>query len=241
MPIKAIIADDEAPGRETLQLKLANYFPEVEIVAICATVKDTIQQIEQLRPDLVFLDVQFSPENTTGFQVLETLQTIHFEVVFVSGYQEFALEAFRQGALHFVLKPIDVSDLREAIERVKLRLATRKQNSRVVIPLGRNHIRIVPVDKIIYCRGAHNYTEIVIEGQRKIMGRLFLKDIIQILPTDRFFQIQRSYIVNLCHVVEYQARVRGSVILSTGEEFGVSQEKRDELYIRLNSPMPFCD
>src|SRR5688572_9184147 len=118
--ISAFIVDDEFQSREVISLMLADMFPEIKIVGLAGTVKDGLAGIEMKTPQLVFLDVQM--QNETGFDLLDQLNEINFELIFTTAHSEFAVKAFRYSALDYLIKPIDGSELESAVKRAKQRI-----------------------------------------------------------------------------------------------------------------------
>lgn len=238
MRIKAILVEDEERGMRALEIKLEENCPEVEIIAKCWSAHEAIESIQMLRPDLVFLDVRL--DQKTGFDVLLPLHRIQFEVIFVSGYEEYAIRAFREGALDYILKPIAVEELKGAVQKAKEKIAAQANINRIVVPIS-SGIRMLMLKNILYCQAQDNFTRIFLRDTKKtIMTPRLLRDIGSRLPSQQFYRIHRKHIVNLCMVTEFHRTAGGSVIMENGDELGVSQSKRDELLSRLAGPLDFC-
>lgn len=236
--IKAIIVEDEEYGRRALELKLKDNCPEVEIIAFCASVEEAVRDIDRLKPQLVFLDVRL--HRKTGFDVLMQLETLRFEVIFVSGYEEYAIKAFREGALDFILKPIDVDELKSAVEKAKKRWKELQNITRIVTPISTG-IRIIPIQQILYCKAENNFTRFFLQNEDKtVMTPRALRDIQNHLPDKQFFRIHRSFLINLCHVREFHRAAGGYVIMENGNDLSVGASSKTELLERLASPMDFC-
>ncbi|MEM0994022.1 MAG: LytTR family DNA-binding domain-containing protein [Bacteroidota bacterium] len=236
--IKAIIVEDEEHGRRALELKLKEYCPEVKILAFCASVEEAVESINQMKPQLVFLDVRL--HRKTGFDVLMQLETVRFEVIFVSGYEEYAIKAFREGALDFILKPIDVEELKTAVEKAKKKWKVLQNVTRLVTPISTG-IRIIPIKQILYCKAENNFTRFFLQNESKtVMTPRSLRDIQNHLPEPQFFRIHRSFLINLCHVKEFHRAAGGYIIMENGDDLSVSASSKEELLERLASPMDFC-
>ncbi len=235
---RAILVEDEERGMRALELKLQEHCPEVEIIDKCWTAEEAIRSIDQMNPDIVFLDVRL--DQKTGFDVLLPLQSIRFEVIFVSGYEEYAIHAFREGALDYILKPIAVNELKAAVRKASDKLANRANLSRIAVPIS-SGIKIIQVDDILYCQAQDNFTRIFLASASKtVMTPRVLRDIGSRLPPRKFIRIHRKHIVNLCHVSEFHRTAGGAVIMSNGEELSVSQPRKEELLERLSGPLDFC-
>ncbi len=238
MTLRAILVEDEERGMRALELKLQENCPEVEIIAKCWTTEEAIRTIEKMNPDLVFLDVRL--DQKTGFDVLLPLHTIHFEVIFVSGYEEYAIQAFREGALDYILKPIDIDDLKKAVQKAKDKITALPKTDRLVVPIS-SGIKIIQVKNILYCQAQDNFTRIfLVNSDKTVMTPRVLRDIGNRLPRKQFYRIHRKHIANLCHVIEFHRTAGGSVIMKNGDELGVSQSRKDDLLSILMGPMDFC-
>lgn len=123
-PLRAIIVEDEPTGIENLRFKLKEYCPEVEIVAECLNGKDAIRQIHRHLPDVVFLDIMLG--DMTGFDVLKGIRQPTFEVIFTTSYDEYAIQAIKTNALDYLLKPIDIDELIEAVSKMRLKLMEKE-------------------------------------------------------------------------------------------------------------------
>ena len=118
MKLNALIVDDEELARKNLQMLLEEYCEDVEVIGQAGTIKDAKEKIETLKPDVVFLDIRM-PSGSEGFDLLESIEERNFMVVFVTAFKDYALRAFNANAIHYVLKPVDIEDLQQAVEKVK--------------------------------------------------------------------------------------------------------------------------
>jgi two-component system, LytTR family, response regulator len=236
MKLKTIIVDDERPGLETIALLLEKHCPSVEIIGAYQDPEEAAARIEKDEPDLVFLDISMPKMN--GFELLDSLTNRSFQVVFTTAYDEYALDGFKHGALHYLLKPFTGQDLIEAVERAHERVKTEKftmmqprmLGMKVRVPISSlNGVEMIEVDNIIRCESDGNYTTIVLE-KRKITISKTLKEIEKIfVEFPYFFRLHNSHLVNLNHVNKYIRGEGGQVILTNGEEIGVSRSKKTEL------------
>lgn len=243
--INAIIIDDEKDARATLRLLINRYCPEVNILSLCPTPEEGIETINHLQPDLVFLDVQMP--RMSGFDVLDQLESINFDTIFVTAYDKYAIRAIKFSALDYLLKPVDVDDLIAAIGKTKKhrhqkhRYQSLIQNirqgddklKRLAIP-AENEIIIQKIDEIVYCEANSNYTIIHNAEGSKVTVAKTLKEFENILPTADFCRIHHGTLVNLTHIVKYVRGEGGYVIVSQGDHLDVSRRKKDNLLHALN-------
>jgi len=234
MKLRAIIVDDERHSLETTAILIRKFCPDVEVIAELQSPIDAVEIINTEEPDLLFLDISMPKMN--GFELLNVLTYKESDVIFTTAYDEYALEGFKQGAVHYLVKPIDAEDLVESVQRVKKkRLDSRTSGINGMglkpkIPISSlNGVELIEVDQIIRCESDGNYTTIVLH-QRKITVSKTLKEIEkQLIDFPFFFRLHNSHLVNLNQVVKYIRGEGGSVILTNQEEIGVSRSKKMEL------------
>ncbi len=234
MKLRAIIVDDERHSLETTAILIRKFCPDVEVVAELQSPIDAVEIINTQEPDLLFLDISMPKMN--GFELLNVLTYKEADVIFTTAYDEYALEGFKQGAVHYLVKPIDAEDLVESVQRVKKKRSEGKSSGingmglKPKIPISSlNGVELIEVDQIIRCESDGNYTTIVLH-QRKITVSKTLKEIEkQLVDFPFFFRLHNSHLVNLNQVVKYIRGEGGSVILSNQEEIGVSRSKKMEL------------
>jgi len=234
MKLRAIIVDDERHSLETTAILIRKFCPDVEVIAELQSPIDAVEIINKEEPDLLFLDISMPKMN--GFELLNVLTYKESDVIFTTAYDEYALEGFKQGAVHYLVKPIDAEDLVESVQRVKKKRLEGKSSGingmglKPKIPISSlNGVELIEVDQIIRCESDGNYTTIVLH-QRKITVSKTLKEIEkQLIDFPFFFRLHNSHLVNLNQVVKYIRGEGGSVILSNQEEIGVSRSKKMEL------------
>ncbi|HEX6891615.1 MAG TPA: response regulator, partial [Chryseolinea sp.] len=165
--LKSIIVDDELKSRETLRKMVTSYCEGIEVLATCQSVKEAVDAINTLTPDVVFLDVQMQGE--TGFDLLSKLEDIKFEVIFTTAHSEYALKALRSSAIDYLLKPIDISDLQKAVAKVEKKQnihfaerlqqliqnlkGTNSENYKLAIPISDGLI-FIKANDILYCKAS---------------------------------------------------------------------------------------
>lgn len=236
MKLRAIIVDDEKHGLETTSILIQKYCTNVEIIAEISSPLNAIEVINNERPDLLFLDISMPQLN--GFELLSVLTYKEADVIFTTAYDEYALEGFKHGAVHYLVKPIEAEDLVESVARVAKKRAEQKPTPILLSQLGLkpkipisslNGVELVEVEQIIRCESDGNYTVIVLPT-RKITVSKTLKEIErQLADFPYFFRLHNSHLVNLNHIAKYIRGEGGSVILTNQEEIGVSRSKKNEL------------
>ena len=240
--IKCVLIDDEKNALEMMEWLLRTYCPEVEIAAMCNSAEQGIQAIHLHQPDVVFLDIEMPRMN--GFDMLEQFDKLFFDVVFCTAYDQFAIKAFRYSALNYLLKPVDPDDLKETVRRLEAKqsIPTREQievllqnvksvNKTTVprIALTTNDGMIfVSTDEIIYCEAESNYTNIVLQGGKKIMVSKVLKDIDEALSGPDFFRVHNSYLINLNHIKKFVRGEGGYVVMDNDATISISRSRRQE-------------
>ncbi len=232
--------DDEANARRTMHSLLKNYAPNVEVVAEASSVATALQAIKEHLPDLVFLDIEM--QDGTGFEVLQNLPQIDFNVVFVTAYEQYALQSFRFAAIDYLLKPVRIQELQEAIARVaergKSTITTGKDFKAIkqkidasgtegpmVLITEVDGFTIVRYNEILYLEAAKNYTVFVFEG-RKVIASRSMGEYEELLAEFGFMRIHKSYIVNLFKVERYVKGRGGEVELCDGTAIPIARERK---------------
>lgn len=245
MKIKSIIVDDEKHGRENLAGILKQYCPDVELLAEADSVEKAKSLIQEFNPDLVFLDIEMPKAN--GFQLLEYFKDFRFEVIFVTAYDNYAIKAIRFSAADYILKPININDLKSAVEKVSSRISQRQENQRmkqlvynlgqpgnprIGLPTG-DRIEFVEVNQIIRCQGEGNYTHLYFEAGKHLLVAKTLVEFEELLQEYNFVRIHKAHLVNLKHVTSYLKTDGGMLHLSNGDEVAISRRRKDDVIKRL--------
>lgn len=247
--IKAVIIDDEKPGRDNLSAILFQYFKE-EIVKVgeAGNIEEARNIIEETSPDLVFLDMELGAH--TGFDLLDMFDPPAFQVVFVTAYEEYAVKAFRTIATDYILKPIDIQDLKDAIGKVaakieylnNLKPATNSISEELENDGAQNQIRVTTVDgkeyikfeDILYFQSINYYTKIVLVNKREILSSRHLKDYEESLKTFKFYRIHNSFIINTDRLISVVPKEGYYALLENDIEIKISRRRKDEFLLFLN-------
>jgi two-component system LytT family response regulator len=240
-PFQAILIDDEQHCLDTLSGDLARYCPDIELLGQFGSSEQALAWLKGNRVDVVFLDIVMP--GLTGFQLLERLSPVPFQVIFTTAYSEFAVKALRASAVDFLEKPIDKDELMTAVERLKERsranltpvqlaaLLYNLDRSNPVKRLGlptREGLEFVPVPGILYCSADGNYSRVFFEdGSERLISRS-LKEMENLLSEYPFCRIHHAYLVNLEHVTRFLRGDGGSVILVNGQSLPVSRQKKPD-------------
>jgi two-component system LytT family response regulator len=247
--IKAVIIDDDYYSRLILREIIRKNIDNIELAGEAGSVDEGLKIIENSNPDLVLLDI--SMPDGTGFDLLDKIKKIDFEVIFITAYSEFAIKAFKYSAFDYLMKPISSQDLIAAISRIpgtgkvdntidykvlKSNLLSNSESGLRTIALpDQNGFAIIEVDKIVRCEGLRNYTRIIFkEGEEKVVSRTLL-EFENLLTPLGFIRIHRSHLVNLANVVRYIKAQGGMVELKTGELLKVSSKYKGDLLNKLLS------
>ena len=241
--MKVVIIDDELPSRENLSNTLATDFPELEIVGEAYSVDSGVDLLSNCEVDLVFLDIDLG--SGTGFNILEKLEEINFQIVFVTAYNDYAIRAFKVNALDYILKPINDIELAVAIEKAKENKI--KTGSKMIKEINLNindqslgvkekgGIRFIKVLNIIRCKADKNYTEIYLDSKERIVSSKSLKEYAKILESYGFFRIHQSHLVNLKKVKRILREDGIYVQLENNDLLQVSRRKKDALFKMMES------
>jgi two-component system LytT family response regulator len=236
--LKAVLIDDEESNLSSLREKLLKHCPQVTVAASCDNAVSGAEAINTLFPDLVFLDIEMPVTN--GFLMLQQLQNKDFELIFVTAYDHYAIKAIRYSALDYLLKPIVIDELKDAVARAEqkrnhpagnpqiellIEHLQKKSSRRIAIPTGEG-LAFIRVDEIIYLEASINYTHIYMEDKRRFLVSRTLKEFEDILPEDTFFRIHHSYIINKNFVERYIRGDGGQVVMQQGITLDVSKRKK---------------
>lgn len=239
--MNCVIVDDEKSNIENLSLLLNRYVNNINIVGTAQNTDEAIALIDKLQPDLVFLDIEMPGRN--GFEVLKAFNKPPFDVIFVTAYDQYGIKAIKFSALDYLLKPIDVEELKQAIEKAAARLLQKKDNHsignllsflkqehnsnpRIALP-GTNEIRYVNISEVVRCESSNNYTFVYLTGGEKILVSRSLKEFADLLASYHFIRTHQSHLVNAGFVKSYLREDGGTVLMKDHTRIPVSRQNRD--------------
>lgn len=239
--ISAVIIDDEAKGRLALREKLAAYCQQVQILAEATNGQEALMLIQHHKPQLIFLDIEMPRMN--GFEMLNELTDKNFHIIFTTAYDQYAIKAIKYAAFDYLLKPIDIEELRTAVSKADSRENNqtkkqvellrqnmqhpKKQLFKLAIPTL-DGLFFYDINDIIYLEANSNYTNIFLTDKIKITASKTLKEFEELLPEDIFFRVHHSYLINLNYIKRYIKGDGGQIELKNGTYVDVSRRKKDE-------------
>lgn len=241
----SVIIDDE-PGNIVTLTELLNGY--CEGVTIAGTADDPIKAqrlIQEINPDLVFLDIEMPYGN--AFDLLDKLSPVTFEVIFITAFNDYAIKAIKYAALDYILKPVNIDELRKAVDKAIKRLEERSTNMRIMslvsnfkeggharigLPIS-NGFQFEDINNIMYICAEGSYTEVFIKGKRKELVSKNLKEFEDILPPNQFCRVHHSYIVNINYVTKYFKGRGGYLEMEDGTTIGVSIRKKNDFFERF--------
>lgn len=246
--LKCLIVDDEHKSREILRILIEDFCDNAQVVALCPSVADALLAIDEHKPHVVFLDIQMQGE--TGFDLLEKIKKIDFEIIFTTAYSEYAIKAFKFSAIDYLLKPIDIEELKKSVSKVEKKVnsdfSARLEQLVQNLKGGSNHrfklalpssdgLMFVKVDEIIYCEASSNYTNIFMADGKKYIVSRTLKEYEDLLADQDFFRIHNSYLINLNAIKKYVRGEGGYVVMTNDKSLDVSKRKKESFLSRIGT------
>jgi two-component system LytT family response regulator len=232
-----IIVDDEPNAQLLIKSMLSQYSNEIEIVGEAANVPEAVKIINQKKPDVVFLDIEMP--GYSGLELLDFFdkESINFNIIFVTAYSDYAINAFEQSAVDYLLKPLKKEHLDRAVQRIlKEKHAFTAQlenaiaiNDKLAVQSSEGLLLINPTD-ICYLKADGSYTHIVMHGGKKITVSKNLSELSKLEAKGYFVRVHRSYVVNINYVTKILKQDRGVIVMTDGTEISVSQDRKQELY-----------
>lgn len=247
--IKAILVDDEVSCTDVLHWQLETYCPMVKVLCECNSPEDAILRIKELQPDVIFLDIEMPGMN--AFEMLNALKPFSFEVIFTTAYNQFAVQAFKEKAIDYLLKPIEKSDLMAAVDKLRQKEKTKssekmeellllfkeqmKANKKVALPTN-DGISFLSVDEIVRVESDSNYSYVFLLNGDKVCITKTLKQIEESLEGQPFYRVHQSHLVNLNHITKYLKDGGGYLVMSDKTTITVARQRKDgfmEMFSKL--------
>jgi two-component system, LytTR family, response regulator len=239
--LRTIILDDEPDSISLLKLQMAASCPTVEIVGTFTNPAKALDEIERLQPQLLLLDIEMPVLN--GFEILEKISHLHFSVIFITAYNQYALKAFRFNALDYLVKPVETESLKEAVAKaarivkptaeqmVMLQKQLRGEPASKIAISGQNGVSFIDLDEIIYCEASNNYSKLILTSNRSFLVSKTLKDVQEVLEEEHFLRVHRQYIVNLNHVKQLH-RNDGVITMDNDHPIPIARNQKERLVER---------
>lgn len=243
--LRVVIVEDEPHSMMSLENLLRDYCPDAEVVGRADNVADGVREIRVNKPDLLFLDIEMPGGN--GFEVLEQAGELAFDVIFTTAFEHYALKAIKFSALDYLLKPIDVDELKDAVQKVmqkKVRATENRKLFTLLQNLGRSKgdqtialatsggLEFIRVSDIYYCQAEGSYTYFHLKKNGKLLVSKHLKEYENLLADYGFYRVHNSFLVNLSEVARYVKGEGGYLVMNNGDTVGLSG-RRKEAFIRL--------
>ncbi len=238
--LKAVIIDDEKDSRDILYNYLTKYCPKVKVCGFGESVKTGLDMIAQHDPDIVFLDIEMPYGN--GFDLLDQVNQVTFETIFVTAFDNYAIRALNQSAAYYLLKPIDIDELIQAVSKIReeKQKANYIQHSQILLDNIRSAARndqkimlptlegfeIVPVAQIIYCQAEDNFTRFHFKEGKSLLICRTLKFFDDLLNDFQFLRIHRSHLINLAYVRRYTKGKGGYVTMENNTQLEVAPDRK---------------
>jgi two-component system LytT family response regulator len=248
MSVRAVIVDDELGSRESLSKMIEKNCKNIQIVGKADSMLSAFEVITNNEPDLVFLDIEMP--NGNAFDLLEKFKEIHFNIIFVTAYDHYAIKAIKFSAIDYILKPIDPEELMKAVSRFEAQLENKKlldkkfktllsnvkpenKLKKVGIPDG-DGLVFINLSEIIRCDSDGNYTYFLLTNGKKIIASRTLGEYEQMFNEDNFFRIHRSHLINLEHVKKYIKGEGGYVVMTDNSQVEVSRRNKNDFLEKLS-------
>ncbi|MBO0342430.1 MAG: LytTR family DNA-binding domain-containing protein [Bacteroidota bacterium] len=243
MVLKAVIIEDEKHGRETLKSMLEEFCKDVQVIAMAGSVEEAVKVLSIYSPDIVFLDIEL--QSGVGFDVLNQIKEPSFEVIFTTAFEKYAIKAIKFSSLDYLLKPIDLDELQEAVEKARTRMDTniyREQLDTLMESISQGNIRpekiclattagmeFIAIDDIIACKANGSYTSFILEDNNNLLVSKHLKEYENLLSEHQFMRVHNSHLINLKKVKKYIKSDGGYLIMSNDLQVNISSRKKDDL------------
>lgn len=243
MKLRAIIVEDEETSREILRNYLTKYCPKLDLIGEASNVDEALLLIRNNELDVVFLDIEMPYGN--AFDLLDKVGDRSFETIFVTAYNDYAIDALNSHAAYYLLKPISIDKLIEAVDYVNeikekenalensvLKPVISEVKGKITIPI-QNGFEVLQVKDILYCQADDNYTKIFLTDGKKLVSKT-LKYFEDILKENGFARVHKSFLVNVNAITEYRKGKGGSVLLVNGKQIIVSPARKKDLLSYFN-------
>lgn len=243
MEIRTIIVEDEPHIRELIFKKLTDLCPFIKVIALASEVDSAILEIEKNKPDLIFMDIKL--KNRNSFEILDKIKTLNSEIIFLTAYNDYMLKAIKCSAIDYLLKPLHSKRLLEAVEKARIRIKEKKENTRLKYlieniknPLNKENKIGVPtmdgyefirIKDIIRCEADRNYTKIFLLNSKhpEILSSYHLKEFENLLSENDFCRVHKSHLINLMHMTRFSKSEGNVIFMSDDSHIPLSRTKKD--------------
>ncbi len=243
MILKVVIVEDEKHSRETLKSLLEEFCKDVQVIASASSVAEAVKVLSVFSPDVVFLDIEL--QSGVGFDVLNQIKDPNFEVIFTTAFEKYAIKAIKFSSLDYLLKPIDLDELQQAVEKARNRMDTnvyRQQIDTLMHSLARESnkqekiclattagMEFIAIEDIIICKADGSYTSFILKNKNSLLVSKHLKEYENLLSDQQFMRVHNSYLINLNEVKKYIKSDGGYIIMSNDMHVSLSPRKKEDL------------
>lgn len=246
--MNAVIIDDDHKNLKILRRMLEDFCPGITVTGEALNSLTGYELIKQEKPDIVFLDIEMPYGN--AFDLLDRLMPVNFEVIFITAFDEHSLKAFRYSAIDYLLKPVDIEELKAAVRKASEKqllkttndrlsnllsnLSPRQNNLQKIAIATQEGLVFVNLQHIVRCEANKNYTYFHLQGSKKIIASKNILEYEELLPQDMFFRIHNSHIINLNYINSYQKGRGGNVVMEDGTVIEVAARRKEEFLARFS-------
>ncbi|WP_303316058.1 LytTR family DNA-binding domain-containing protein [Flavivirga abyssicola] len=251
MSLRAVIVEDEKHSRETLKNLLQEFCVDIEVAAMAESVNEAVSTIKSLKPDVVFLDIEL--QTGTGFDVLNQVSHLNFEVIFTTAFEQYAIKAVKFSSLDYLLKPIDLDELKKAVEKARIRKnqdVYKKQLETLMLNLKQQKPKLnkiclatsdgfefIDVNNIIYCKAEGSYTKFILKKSENLLVSKHLKEYENLLLEQGFMRVHNSFLINLKEVKKYIKSDGGYIVMNNNDTVSISRSKKEGFIDVISSLM----
>jgi len=243
--LKALLVDDELSSLQNLQYKIQEYCPAIKVVAQTQNPEEAGRLIQQFKPDVIFLDIEMP--RMSGFKMLEQIPEVDFEVIFITAYNHYAINAIRICAFDYLVKPVSIEELQQTVERLgvstvkknreraellKKNLSSPKsQDDNIALPAN-DGLEFIQIKQIVRIESSSNYSKVILQNGQQLLVTRQLKDFEELLQDYRFYRVHHSHLINLNFIAKYTRGDGGQITLRNGDVIDVSRRKK-EVFLKL--------
>ncbi len=252
MSLKAVIVEDERHSRETLKSLLEEFCVGIEVIGLAGSVSEGVELIKSKQPDVIFLDIEL--QTGTGFDVLDQVSHLNFEVIFTTAFEQYAVKAVKFSSLDYLLKPIDLEELQKAVlkaqtkknqevykkqlETLMLNLKQQKPKLNKICLATSEGFEFIEVNAIIYCKAEGSYTAFILKKSEKLLVSKHLKAYEDLLLEQNFMRVHNSYLINLKEVKKYVKADGGYIIMNNNDTVSISRSRKED-FVNLMTNLNF--
>ncbi len=247
--LTCIIVDDETRSVQTLETIITNFcIDKVSVIGTANNIEEAYPLIKKVNPNIVFLDIEMP--HGSGFDLLEKFDSVNFEVIFTTGFDQYAVTAIKFSAIDYLLKPINITELQESIERAIKRIENRTsqnnfkvlidnlktpkdKNNKIPLPVI-NGLEFVTIGSIVYCEADEDYTHVFLVDGTKMIVTKSIKDFEDHLSNYDFFRTHHSYLINKAYIKKYTKGEGGTILTELNTEIPVSRRRKSEFLDWIN-------